>query len=112
MLHPEMYYFIQKECIPGVWHAENHRISHYSLVFVMEGGAHYTIDGQNYEPQVGDVIFIKPGGVRSYSTEGMRCTAIDFRLPEGERIELDTMLYRSDLDEFSRLFQEIRYGDR
>ena len=109
MLHPEMYYFVQKECTPGAWHAENHRISNYSLVFVMEGGAHYTIDGQNYEPKVGNVIFIKPGGVRSYSTEGMRCTAIDFRLPEGENIEMDTMQLRSDLDEFSRLFQEIRY---
>ena len=58
MLHPEMYYFVQKECTPGAWHAENHRISNYSLVFVMEGGAHYTIDGQNYEPKVGNVIFI------------------------------------------------------
>ena len=38
----------------------------------------------------------------------MRVTALDFVLPEGESLELDTMMYRSDLDAFLDIFRDIR----
>ncbi|MBQ7915511.1 MAG: helix-turn-helix transcriptional regulator [Firmicutes bacterium] len=107
MLHPEMYYFVQKECTTN-WHLNDHKILAYSLLFVMEGSAHYIIDGKSYEPQKGNIIFIKPGSVRTAWTEGMRVTALDFVLPEGESLELDTMMYRSDLDAFLDIFRDIR----
>lgn len=108
MIHPHMHYFVQKECTTA-WKLSDHEMKVYSLLFIFEGGAHYTINGKPYEPHAGNVIFIKPGEARMAWTEGMRCTAIDFDLGEGEDITLDTMLFRTDLDAFSDLFREIRY---
>lgn len=108
ILHPELYYFVRKECTPA-WKIEKQMIQFYCLVFIQEGGAAYRIDDKQYEVCAGKVVFIRPGSTRQASTGGMRCTALDFTLPEGEDITMEPISDRSDFEEFERIFREIQF---
>lgn len=108
MLHPQMNYFVYKECTPA-WKIDHQAINFYSLVFILSGKAHYIIDGINYEPAAGTVVFVKCGSVRTAWTERMSCVALDFILSEGEDINLAPVTVRADFDEFSQMFQEIKF---
>lgn len=108
MLHPQMNYFVCKECTPA-WKIEHQTVDFYSLVFILSGNAHYIIDGIKYEPIAGNVVFVKYGSARTAWTERMRCVALDFTLSEGENIKFAPVTVRTDFDEFSQLFQEIKF---
>ena len=108
MLHPYMHYFVQKRCTT-IWKINENKLDFYSLTFVLSGSANYIINGKEYRPSAGNVVFVKPGETRKAWTEGMYCTAIDFHLRDGEDIDLGPVTWRTDFDRFSNLFQEIKY---
>lgn len=107
-LHPELCYFVRKECTPS-WKIDTQKISFNSLVFIQEGCAEYRIDGKKYDAPAGTVVFIRAGSTRKAVTRGMRCTALDFYLPDGEDISLEPVMARSDFGEFESLFREIQF---
>lgn len=108
MLHPQMSYFVYKECT-SAWKIEHQTVNFYSLVFILSGKAHYIIDGIKYEPVAGNVVFVKNGSVRTAWTERMSCVALDFVLAQGEDINLSPITLRRDFDEFYQIFQEIKF---
>ncbi|QAY66506.1 AraC family transcriptional regulator [Paenibacillus protaetiae] len=107
-IHPELTYFVQKECTPS-WKLDTHRISFYDIVFVLEGQADYTINGKEYHVQQGDVLYIKAQSVRSAVTTGMVCAALDFVLDDGNTIDLPVVTSGLDLEQYQWLLQELNY---
>ncbi|MBB6677861.1 helix-turn-helix transcriptional regulator [Cohnella lubricantis] len=103
-----MTYFVRKICNTS-WKLEPHRISYYDLVFMLEGSADYRVDGVAYHVREGDLLLIKPGSERYATTTGMTCVAIDFKLREGEHIDLPVVSSRKDFDDFQWLFQELDF---
>ena len=108
IFHPQIIYFVKKECDSN-WRIVNHKIHCYDLVFVLEGSADYIIDDIPCQLQQGDILCIRPQSVRTATTPGMVCVAIDFVLPEGEELDLPTVTPWKDILEFQGLYNEMNY---
>lgn len=48
-----------------------HTLTYYDITFITEGKGSFTIDNQLYEVCPGDVIFSKPGEIRSWNKDGI-----------------------------------------
>lgn len=107
-IHPNMFYFVQKEC-PPTWSIKQHVVKFYSLTFILMGSADYMIDNVDYPAAEGDIVFVPLGSSRAATTPGMHCVAIDFILSEGEVLQLPNIIHYEDIRQFSYLFQELRY---
>lgn len=107
-IHPQIIYFVKKECDSN-WRIDNQKIHCFDLVFVLEGSADYIINGNPFYLQKGDILCIKPQSVRTATTSGMICVAIDFVLPEGEELDLLTVTPWKDILEFQGLYNEMNY---
>lgn len=107
-IHPELTYFVMKECTSS-WRNDPHRIDFNAIVFVLEGSADYTVDDNRYQVKKGDIVFIKSQSVRSATTEGMVCVALDFRLRENEEVSLPIVSSRPDFEDFHWMFQELNF---
>ena len=108
VIYPKVIYFVSKNCSKE-WGILPQEINFYSMLFVEEGSANYLIDGEKYEPQKGDVLFIKPGSTREAVTEGMTCIGIDFTLQEGDTIELPHLIHWGDFEDFHIHFQDLKF---
>ncbi|WP_211184443.1 helix-turn-helix domain-containing protein [Paenibacillus lemnae] len=97
-----------KECSPS-WEIQQQTISFYDLVFVLEGSADYIVNGEAHHVQKGDLLFIKPQSVRSATTTGMVCAAVDFLLTANEKFELPTVSHWEDFTDIERMLKEINY---
>lgn len=99
LIHPKIVYYVKKECDTN-WGINNHKIHCYGFVFVLEGSADYIINGVPYHIEQGDILCIKPQSVRSATTPGMACVAIDFLLQDAEEMELPVVTPWGDLSDF------------
>ena len=107
-IHPELMYFVEKPCGTD-WHLARENIHFYSLTFITGGEAYYEIDGQCLNAKEGDIIFIKPGGIRYATTTGMRCVAIDFFLPENQDLTLPLYRYWGSFSDFRMIFMDMNH---
>ena len=107
-IYPEVIYFVSKNCSKE-WGINRQQIHYFSMLFVEDGSANYIIDGRRYEPKKGDVLFIKPGSTREATTEGMTCIGIDFRMQNGEDIDLPVLNHWGSLEDFRIQFQDLKF---
>jgi len=108
IIYPEVVYFVSKNCSKE-WEIAPQEISYYSILFIEDGSANYIIDGKEYAPQKGDVLFIKPGSKRQATTKGMTCIGIDFRLQTGCNIDLPILIQWGDFEDFRIHFQDLKF---
>ena len=97
MLQPRLRYFLQRNCT-NKWKLNDEQPSDvYSLFFVLDGDARFTVDGEYFELGTGDVLFTKPGEVRVGRTDGMELAVVCYDLEGEEKPEL------------RELFTQIKY---
>ena len=108
LLHPEMIYFVTKQC-SREWKLDNNWTIFHSLVFIMEGSADYEVDGHYFHAQSGDVILIEPGSLRNATTRGMSCVGIDFQLLKGEKLDLPLVFSYGNLEELNLIFLDLKF---
>jgi len=107
-IRPNLTYYVMKECNAS-WKLEPHCIDFNAIVFILEGSADYTVDNVRYRPKKGDVVFIKSNSVRSATTSGMSCVALDFQLQADEDISLPVVTSRPDFEDFYWMFQDLNF---
>lgn len=107
-VHPYLTYFVMKECSPS-WRNDPYRIEFNAIVFILEGSADYIVDDVHYHAKKGDIVCIQAQSLRSATTEGMVCVALDFHLREDEDIRLPVISSRSDFEDFHWMFQELNF---
>jgi YesN/AraC family two-component response regulator len=107
-VHPHLTYFVMKECTAS-WSNDSHRIDFNGIVFILEGSADYIVNDIHYLANKGDIVFIKSQSIRSATTQGMVCVALDFCLQENEEISLPVVSSQSDFEDFLWMFQELNF---
>ena len=107
-IYPEIFYFISKNCSKE-WVLHPEQMDFYSMLFIEEGNASYIIDEKKYEPQKGDILFIKPGSHRRATTKGMTCIGIDFTLKSGTPIDLPNLIPWGSFEDFHIHFQDLKF---
>jgi len=107
-IHPHLTYFVRKKCNTS-WRIEDQQIFFYDLVFILDGVADYTINGDVYRIKKGDILFIRSGSRRQASTKGMVCVSLDFTLNTGDSLSLPTLSSRPDFEDFYWIFRELDF---
>ncbi|GHV87321.1 hypothetical protein AGMMS50255_6170 [Spirochaetia bacterium] len=75
-------YLVYRECYPG-WFMKKHPVQRFDLIYVIQSGARFTIDGVPCEPEAGDLLCLKEGVMVEAVPCGenlMHCFSINFEL--------------------------------
>ena len=108
-IYPKIIHFVSKNCAKE-WEITPQKINHYSMLFIESGSATYVINETQYQPQAGDILFVKPGSNRRATTLGMRCIGIDFLLQDEQLlIELPDVIHWGDFEDFYLFFQDLKF---
>lgn len=66
-LVPNIFLFVERICSPG-WKIQKSRIGFHDLTFVVEGKAHYYVNGVKYSVEAGDLVYVPGGSIREAYT--------------------------------------------
>ncbi|MFW5998717.1 MAG: helix-turn-helix domain-containing protein [Bacillota bacterium] len=91
-LIPTIEYFVERKCWPS-WKIDKDEINFYDLTYIISGEAVYIVDGEEFELEEGDFIYISRGSSRkacTISENPMHCYAVNFQYEysEGDFFEL------------------------
>jgi len=104
-LNPDIIYFMHSSK-KHKWRTHE-IIDFYSLVFVLDGGVKYIIEGEDYEAEQGDVVFIPPGKERTAWTSDMHYVAIDFILDNEVEFPFQTVMKIPQINSYIKYFEEF-----
>lgn len=111
LLNLDVTYFVHKTC--GLsWRVESRSFPIYGFLLVLEGSAHYIIDGVEFEAPAGSMVSFRPGCARLATTAtGMTCAAFDFTVaPQAAgSLELPVLHRFIHTEELERLLRDFQF---
>jgi AraC-like DNA-binding protein len=82
VVFPDIQYITFRKCTPA-WRMPEHVLEPWDITYLIQGNAHYRINGTDYHAAAGDLLCLPPGSMRQACTfpdKLMHCFSVDFWL--------------------------------